>query len=149
MEYLLRTEYIKNRKAKDDIDEDDDRDNNEIFNKCGEFMVVTKKLIPCFKSCMIEIIKYGIKHNKSKPLLKITQCLIKMFTRFTFPLTYDVNNNQDNYIAYNKYHIFLEYQQCFKKALIDNDILHQIIILMADCGLDLDPELGLFCISNI
>ena len=48
LEYLLRTEYIKNRHAKDDID--DDTDNNEIFNKCGEFMVVTKKLVPCFKS---------------------------------------------------------------------------------------------------
>ena len=97
---------------------------------------------------MQDIIRYGINNdNKSKPLLKIVKCLIKMFTRFTFPLTHDINNNQDNYIQYNKYHIFLEYQQTFKKALIDNDVLHQIMILMAECGLDLDPELICFFFS--
>ena len=140
LEYLLRREYIKNRRLKDEAD-DDDQDNNEIFAKCGEFMVMAKKLIPCFVSSMQEVITNGLNSKKSRPLLKICRILIKMFARFTMPFTFDINNRHDNYIKYSKFHIFLEYQQTFKKALIDNQVLHQILILMTECGLELDPEL--------
>ena len=139
LEYLLRSEYLRNRRIRDEAD-DSDTDNNEILAKCGEFMVLTKKLVPCFRSLMEDVIRFGLQSAKSRPLLRISQCLMKMFVRFTFPLTADADKTEGYYIEYNKYHRFLEYQQTAKKALIDNEVLHQIIILMSDCGLDLDPE---------
>ena len=48
LEYLLRSEYLRNRRVRDEAD-DSDTDNNEMFAKCGEFMVVTKKLVPCLR----------------------------------------------------------------------------------------------------
>eukprot|EP01084_Bolivina_argentea_P187355 322744_1 len=139
LEYLLRSEYIQNSRIKDDHD-DDDTDNNEIFAKCGEFMIFTKKLIPCFTSLMEDIIKQGTDADQSKPLLQTTQRLIKMFTRFTFALSHDPNNKSDYYIKQNKYHQFAEYQSVFKKALIDQKVLYHIIVLISLCGLDIDPD---------
>jgi len=139
LEYLLRMEYAKNRRLRDEVD-DDDKDNNELYNKCGEFMVFSKKLVPCFKGLMEEMIEAGMRSEHSQRLMDIAKCLVRMFCRFTFPLTADANNTTDLYISFSKYPRFLEFQHSAKKALIDNDILHQIIILMSSCGLELDPD---------
>jgi len=139
LEYLLRSEYLRNRRVRDSA-EDSDRDNNEMFAKCGEFMVLSKKLVPCFQSLMEDVIRFGLHDDKSRPLLRISQCLMKMFVRFTFPLTADAEQTEGYYIEYNKYHRFIEYQQSAKKALIDNAVLHHVVILMSDCGLELEPE---------
>jgi len=167
LEYLLRTEYIKSRfeqRDSDDADEaeedggsgaqpqrsrltvktrdDDDNSNNDMFEKCGEFMLVSKKLVPCFKGVMQEMIALGMDSSRSRPLLQIAHCVMKMLTRFTFPLTHDTSNTHDNYIASSKkYERFLEYQQSAKKALIENDVLHYVITLMsAQCGLELEAN---------
>ena len=110
MEYLLKTDMLN----------ENDR---PIFRKCGEYKIVSKILIPMFKSLQRDLQKVDMDIENSKKgnqLYRMIQIIIKMLVRLTLPLPkYGFKNME-----------YLHFQQEYKNSLIDNDFLHFCVTLI-------------------